>query len=49
MLSLIQIIGQFITQKLPIALSCHAQLVEIMDGTKREFPATIRAYMRAMA
>ena len=32
------VIGQFITQKLPIALSCHAQLVEIMDGTKREFP-----------
>ena len=32
------VIGQFITQKLPIALSCHAQLVEMMDGTKREFP-----------
>ena len=32
------VIGQFITQKLPIALSCHAQLVEIMDATKREFP-----------
>ena len=36
--------GQFITQKLPIALSCHAQLVESWMGQNVNSPfSNIRA------